>query len=380
MARGTAPFSSAALREVRRRRRVDGRLLSAAELARRVGTSKSRILAYEKGTSVPEPQRIEQLAEVFGIPPRRLSPAVPDAADGIRRLRVAAGLTSAEAAERLGISRNTYRDLELHAKLPARRYATLPQRLAEVFEVSPRTVHRSLDSHPQAAERRQEIARLLTALFRRAHETGRPAVVGADEPELRALAPLLRRSVGMTCRLVDHELGRLRGYLRERAAEEATAAYGQDEDDIRRARDQVKQLTERIERAAVQAAVSWTRFLAEAMTSRQWRLVVRLLNAEAVPEARLLDFGELEAWQGLAAQGLITRERTPDGGTSGFVLTPAGLARALHEARLYACLYPRVPVPSRTARVVARRKFLDARKRWTPAAPVQNRPTAGPVS
>ncbi|MFD8819722.1 helix-turn-helix domain-containing protein, partial [Streptomyces sp. NPDC059627] len=138
MARGTAPFSSAALSEVRRRRRVDGRLLSAAELARRVGTSKSRILAYEKGTSVPEPQRIEQLAEVFGIPPRRLCPAVPDAADAIRRLRVAAGLTSAEAAERLGISRNTYRDLELHPKHPARRDATQPQRGCQWFAVSPR--------------------------------------------------------------------------------------------------------------------------------------------------------------------------------------------------------------------------------------------------
>ncbi|MFF4900039.1 helix-turn-helix domain-containing protein [Streptomyces sp. NPDC001068] len=380
MARGTAPFSSAALRDARRRRRVDGRLLSAAELARRVGTSKSRILAYEKGTSVPEPQRIEQLARVFGIPPRRLCPPASDTANGIRRLRVAAGLTSAEAAEQLGISRNTYRDLELHAKLPARQHGTLPQRLAEVFAVSTRAVHRSLDSHPQTTERREEIARLLAALFLRAHETGRPATVGADEPDLQSLAALLRRSTGITCRLVDHELGRLRDDLRERAAEEATAAYGQHEDDIRRARDRIVTLTERIDRAAVQAAGSWTRFLAEAMTGRQWRLVVRLLNAEPVPDGRLLEFGDLEAWQGLAARGLITRERIPEGGAGGFVLTPTGLARALHEARLYTCLYPRVSAPSRTARVIARRKFLDARRRWTPAAPVHNRPTTGPLS
>ncbi|MFD3585720.1 helix-turn-helix transcriptional regulator [Streptomyces sp. NPDC058683] len=368
MARGTAAFSPAALRDVRGSRRVDGRLLSAAELARRVGTSKSRILAYEQGTSVPEPQRIRQLAEVFAISPGLLCPPGRDTAGGIRQLRVAAGLTAAEAAGRLGMSRTTYRDLELHAKLPARQHGTLPSLLAEVFSVSEGTVSHALGSHPQAAQRRQEIVRLLNVLFDRAHDRYRPAIIGADEAELQALAELLRRPVGVTCRLVNHELGRLRRDLKERAREVATAAYSQNEEVMRRAHGKVEALSERIDRAAVSVASSLTRFLAEAVTSRQWHLMVRLLGAaEPVPDAQLLDWGDPEAWQGLAAQGLITRERTPDNGSGGFVLSAEGLARALNEARLYACLYPRAPAPSRSARVVARRRLLmasGARKRW----------------
>lgn len=382
MARGTAPFSSTALRDVRRRKPVDGQLLSAAELARRLGTSKSRVLAYEKGTSVPEPGRIEQLARVFGIPPRQLCTPSGDSEHGIRQLRTMAGLTSAEVADFLGVSRTTYRELELCAKLPARHDGTLPLRLALAFSVSLKTVHRALNSHPQSIRRRTEIERLLTVLFERAYDRFRPPAIAPDEPELLAIAQLLRRPVGMTCRLVNHELGRLRGDLKERALAEATAAYAQSEEDMQRARSRAELLTDRIDRAAVVVAASLLRFLSEAMPSRQWRLTVRLLSGEAVPEQRALHLAEPEVWRGLLTRGLVVRDRSTDSGADVFALSASGMARALNEARLYACLYPRVPTPSRSTRAQAKQRLLarSARKRWTSAAPVRGRATPPTLS
>lgn len=374
MARGTAPFSPKALSDLRQQRPVDGRLLSAAELARRVGTSKARILAYENGTSTPEPGRIEQLAEVFGILPRQLCRAPAYSEHGIRHLRISAGLTTAEAADWLGVSRTTYRELERYAKLPARHDGTLPHRLAQAFAVSPRHIHRALGSHPQAVQRREEMTRLLTVLFARAHEQHKPAVVDPDEPELLAVAALLRRPAGVTGRLVNHELGRLRGDLRERALNQAAAAYAQNEGDMRRARSRVESLTKHIDRAPGTAAASLPRFLSEAMSSRQWRLAVRLFSSEAVPDQRLFDIAEPEAWRGLITRGLIGRERRSDVGAAGLTLSPEGLDRVLSEARLYACLYPRVPTPSRSARAQARQRLLltrGTRKRWRPSGTVQ---------
>jgi transcriptional regulator with XRE-family HTH domain len=374
MARGTAPFNPKALSDVRRHRQVDGRRLSAAELARRVGTSKARILAYENGTSVPEPGRIEQLAEVFGIAPRQLCKVPADSEHGIRHLRISAGLTTAEAADLLGVSRTTYRELEQYAKLPARHDGTLPLRLAQAFSASPRQIHRALSSHPQAVKRREEITRLLTSLFERAHKPYTTVAISADEPELLALAALLRRPAGMTCRLVNHELVRLRGDLRDRELARATEAYAQSEEDMRRARTRVTALTERIDRAADVAAHSLPRFLAEAMSGRQWRLAVRLFTGEPVPDQRLIDVAEPEAWRGLITQGLIARERRSEAGAVGLTLSPEGLDRVLSEARLYACLYPRIPTPSRSARAQARQRLLltrGTRKRWQSAATPQ---------
>ncbi|MEV5316108.1 helix-turn-helix domain-containing protein [Streptomyces sp. NPDC052687] len=380
MARGTAPFNPEALRDIRRRRRVDGRLLSSAELARRLGTSKSRVLAYEKGTSVPEPGRIEQLAKVFGIQPRHLCTPSSDAENGIRHLRAAAGLTAAETADFLGVSRTTYRDLELFAQLPARHDGTVPHRLAAAFSVNVRTVHRALTSHPEAVRRRAELTRLLDALFARAHEEFQVAAVHADEPDLKAVAALLRRPVGMTCRLVNHEIGRLRGDLKERALARATAAYAQNRTDMDRATVRAELLSERIERAAIAAASALPRFLSEAMPSRQWRLTVRLLNGEAVPEQRALHLAEPEVWRALMHRGLVERYRT--GGDSGgdlFALSAHGVSRALNEARLYACLYPRVPTPSRQAR---QRPYLTrGAHRWAAApSPVHGRSGAAAIS
>jgi transcriptional regulator with XRE-family HTH domain len=118
MARGTTDFDGEALRAARLTRPVDGELLSAQALAKRLGTSKSRILAYENNTSKPDPKRIAQISELFDLPARRLrrNRALAD----IHGLRCQLGLTVAEAAAQAGISRTSYANLERHALLPVR--------------------------------------------------------------------------------------------------------------------------------------------------------------------------------------------------------------------------------------------------------------------
>ncbi|MEV0264310.1 helix-turn-helix transcriptional regulator [Streptomyces sp. NPDC050617] len=346
MARGAAPFDHRALRELRRSTAVYGHQLSAAELARRLGTSKARVLAYEGGTSVPEAGRIAELAEVFGVPTKALYRMPPRLEDGIRHLRFSAGLTMAELATRLGISGAAYRDLEHYALLPARNDGTLPLRLARELCVSLREIETALNRHPHATERRRKITQMLEPLFLRAHVRNAPAVVDVDEPALLNIARLLRRPPGVVSRLVNYELSRLRGWLRMRAEAEVRVAYAQNEREASRAQKRIAATTRYIDRAAQRAAATLVRFLAEAMSSRQWRTVVHLVNREVtVPESRARELADPEAWDGLVARRFVTHERSSDSGPGAYSLSAQGLDRILAQAQLYACLYPRASTP-----------------------------------
>ncbi|WP_369358863.1 helix-turn-helix transcriptional regulator [Streptomyces sp. cg2] len=346
MPRGAAPFDHRVLAGLRRTRTVDGNLLSAAELARRLGTSKARVLAYEAGTSVPEAARIAELARIFRVPARELyqEPARPE--DSIRTLRLGAGLTMAELAARLGISVAAYRDLERAARLPARTDGTLPLRLARELSVQVREIDEALDRHPHASERRQKITQLLEELFARAHTTHTAAVIDMEDPQLLGVAHLLRRPPSVVCRLVNRELALLRQSLRVGAEARASLAYAQGEREAQRARHLITVQTQAVEEAPERAATTLVRFLAEAMSSRQWRALVHLVNRESpVPEPRARELADPEAWDGLVARNFVTRERVSGNGPLVYALSSWGLGRVMAQAPLYACLYPRAPAP-----------------------------------
>jgi transcriptional regulator with XRE-family HTH domain len=345
MARGAARFDAQILHNLRASRPVSGRLLSAHDLAKRVGTSKARILAYEKGTSVPEPGRVAQLAAVYGVPTRELYEPIPVRQMQLRDLRGYAGLTAAEVASRLSISRTTYRDIELHAILPARDDGTLPLRLADVLGHPLPMVHRALDNHPQAELRRIEIATHLESLFARARLPHVPAVVNPDEPGLLAIAQLLRRPIGVVCRLVNYELSLYRSMLKEHAQSEIEGAYAQTSRDAREAKAEAARLTERISEASIRSASSLVRFLAEAMNSRQWRIVVRLLEGETFAEP--LDTDLAEVWPGLVARKFVAER--PDTIGPMYMLTTEGLIQCRGQIGRYGCLYARVAAPRRIA-------------------------------
>ncbi len=343
VARGSADFDGGALRSLRTTRPVDGHLLSAADLAARVGTSKARILSYERNRSVPEPARIAQLAGVFRVPPGRLS--VSDARHlSVRDLRVHAGLTAAEVAGDIGVSRATYRDVERLARLPVRDDGSLRRLLAVSLGVPLTRVNRALHHHPLAIARRAQITDHLTQLFKRAHHTHVPAVIDSDDPLLLAIASLVQRAPTVVCRLVNGELVRYRRLLRDQGVAKLEAAYAQSDRAVRQANERHRKITGLLETAPVRSAEKLSNFLAEAMSAKQWRAMVSL--SDAGPEGISVDHSwefDDEVWNALLDRSFV--DLTVRADSTAFVLGRRGLEAMRAQFRMYACLYPRIPTP-----------------------------------
>ncbi|MEU2908102.1 helix-turn-helix transcriptional regulator [Streptomyces globisporus] len=348
MARGTARFDAGILRKLRASRKVDGRHLSAAELARLLKTSKARVLAYEQGTSVPEPKRVAQMAQVFNVHARELYQARTGKADQIKDLRCYAGLTAAELATAIGVSRSTYRDVERLAILPARDDGTLPLKIAEELGLPLAMIHRALDRHPAADERRTVIAGLLTELFQRAEVQHHLARVEPDDKTLLKIADQLRRPAPMVSRLVNYDLGRYRDLVRRHAVAQVNVAYAQTPRAAQQLSREIDDLAKEIKRRPFAVASTQLKFLSEAMTSHQWRTVVTLMVPHPV-QFSIEVFNALQndqVWDGLHARGFIELDLEP--GTSDSItvhLHPLAWESCAAQRRLYECLYPRIPVP-----------------------------------
>lgn len=345
VARGTADFDGEALRFARLTRPVQGRLLSAAAVAKHLGTSKSRILAYENNTSKPDPQRIAELSDLFRIPARELR-TKPRALADIHGLRCQAGLTVAEAAERVGISRSGYANIERNALLPVRDDGTVRMNLASVFDVGPAVIDRALLRHPAAVARQAELTEHLRVVFRRAHREHSPAVVDVDEPLLQQIAPLLQRPPQVAARLINAELDSYRDLLRDRARVEVDAAYAQNTSAAARARARHGRLDLLIGDAAPTAAKHLTRFLSEAMNVRQWRLAVALTNAgmEGIAYANTSRYAPADDVVALQIRQYVTLVQR--GEQAYLTPTENGIATVRANYPLYGRLYPRVPAPS----------------------------------
>ncbi|MET9607019.1 helix-turn-helix transcriptional regulator [Streptomyces sp. NPDC006512] len=347
MARGTAKFAPDILKQLRASRQVDGRLLSAADLAERLKTSKARVLAYEAGTSTPEPGRIIQIAQVFAVHPRELYEPNRVQREQIRDLRCYAGLTADELAKCLNISRAAYRDIERHATLPVRDDGTLPLRLAEALKIPLPMIHRALDNHPVAQQRREAIAGHLQEIFARASEAYRPAVVNPDETALLAIAALLRRPASVVCRLVNHELNNYRFRLKRLEIARLDEAYAQTPRFAADARKRASRTKDIIKAQPLHSATVLVRFLAEAMTSQQWRIMVTVLEHGHVwVNSSPSDEEAAEAWRGLSARGFVVAElERPSGEPSRMLITQEGWDRCVEHAARYGCLYPRIAAP-----------------------------------
>ncbi|MCF3960444.1 helix-turn-helix transcriptional regulator [Streptomyces fuscigenes] len=348
MARGTAKFDAEILRSLRQNKEVDGHKLSAADLARALKTSKSRILAYESGASVPERPRILELARIFGVHPRELYEPGGNHLTQIKDLRSYAGLTAADLATQLKISRTAYRALETQAVLPARD-GTLLLRLADQLHVPLRMVHRALNNHPAAASRRDAIADHLGHLFQRGRERHRLAVVNPDEDDLIAVAALLRRPVSVVCRLVNLELSLYRSMVRRFAALEVEAAYAQSERQANAAATEREDLRARLDTAPATAASTLARFLAEALTSQEWRTLATLVMPKNTISAAQTDpfwYESDDPYEGLIARGLVLvdHERRADD-IQHVIVTTEGLTLTRRHRNRYGALYPRIPAP-----------------------------------
>ncbi|MFE1312234.1 helix-turn-helix domain-containing protein [Streptomyces sp. NPDC058755] len=343
MARGTANFDGDALRMARLTRPVDGRLLSAEAVARLLGTSKSRILAYENNVSKPDPKRIAQLSDLFNIPARELR--TKRALADIHGLRCQSGLTIAEAAALAGISRGSYTNIERQALLPVRDDGTVRMNLARVFGVSPAVIDRALLRHPAAEARQTELAEQLRVVFRRAHQEHTPAVIDTEDVLLQHIASLLQRPARVACRLVNAELDAYRELLREHARMKVDEAFAQTAAAAAKARRRRTWLETRIEDAAPTAAKALSRFLSEAVNVRQWRLMVALANAgldgiALSSTTRYASADDLRALQ-IRQQATVVQR----GEQTYAVPTQNGLTTVRNNYARYGHLYPRVPVP-----------------------------------
>lgn len=327
---------------------MGGRLLSAADLAGLLKTSKARVLAYERETSVPEPGRVLQIANIFNVNPRELYQARPAGhVDQIRDLRCYAGLTAAEFAKTIGLSRTTYRDIESLAILPARDDGTLPLRMASALGLPLGMIHRALDHHPAAAERRATIAAHLVEVFKRAEVIHHPALIDPDDEMLTRIAEQLRRPASVVCRLVNYDLGRYRDLLRRYEIAKVNIAYAQGGRETRARAREVEKLRGNIDRQPSAVASSQLRFLAEAMSSQQWRTLVDLPRRSGP----MYDFGATlndpnvrHIWNGLLARGFVKVERRLNSILS-LSVTSYGLDICRNQRPYYACLYPRITAP-----------------------------------
>ncbi|MYW08560.1 helix-turn-helix domain-containing protein [Streptomyces sp. SID2563] len=346
MTRGTASFDASILKKLRASRKVDGRLLSAAELARLLKTSKARVLAYEQGTSVPEPKRVAQMAQVFKVHPRELYQARTGKADLIKDLRCYAGLTAAELAAAIGVSRTTYRDVERLAILPARDDGTLPLKIASKLGLPLGMVHRALDRHPATEERRTIIAGLLAELFQRAEVQHHLARVEPDDETLLKIAEQLRRPAAMVSRLVNYDIGRYRDLVRRHAVAQVNVAYAQTPRAAQVLSREIDELAKEIKRRPYAAASAQLKFLSEAMTSHQWRTVVSLMVPHPVQFSAEV-FTALQkdhVWEGLHARGFIELDLEPATASVTVHFSPVAWESCAAQRRLYECLYPRIPV------------------------------------
>jgi transcriptional regulator with XRE-family HTH domain len=166
VARWESDFDPEALRRLRASAsstRGAGQGMSAQELARAVGTTKTQILAYEAGSRVPQPPRIRELAAALHVHPIDLSRVGRDAFTSLSGLRRASGLCTREMVEQLGVAPRTYRRFESQGLVPIQR----PEFMAAVSKVlglSEGTVEQALSRTPQVVERVNRLNAALEAM------------------------------------------------------------------------------------------------------------------------------------------------------------------------------------------------------------------------
>jgi transcriptional regulator with XRE-family HTH domain len=350
VARGTAEFNGRNLRELRKSQQVNGRLLSAQALADLVGTSKARILAYETNKSVPEPKRIAQLAAVFAVTAAELC-QTDTGHPTVRDLRCQAGLTAAQVADAIHVSRASYRNIERLAQLPVRDNSVVRMNLAVCLGISRADIDRALYQHPLAIARRAQITDHMAQLFKQARHLHKPAVVNPDDPRIVHIAQLLQRVPSVVCRLVNDELNRYRNLLKAQSYADTDNAYAQSERARKQARYQRQATVGQIETAPVRSADTLSSFLTEAMSAREWRLMVDLSYLEPNGiDVVVADGDDFFIWQGLRHRRFVemnmVRRETDDGWPLFHaVLSSAGARCIIRLHTKYGCLYPRVRTP-----------------------------------
>lgn len=397
MARGAGHFNGPGLRQARQ-----SAGLSAERLAKRVGTTKGMILAYEAGKTVPEAGRAAALADALMISRAALLPAsttreepdsdwesqtqyeisnnpalrlaeefgtskeameallsvegrlVPRIHDrSVRDLRQIAGLSVAETAARANISISTYRAIEKEGKLPSRGNGRFPSLLSSVFKVPVKHVEDALILHPSLVARQIAVAGIFGKIFAEVKEDP-DLFADPDSVEVGVLAELLSQPSAILSRGVNYEISDYRRALRRKADALSRIKYpisyekGPNEGVTT---SQLSRARRRLRCAPEKAASSLWWSLSQALTVRQWRTFVSLVEIQINANHRV-NFPEriIEPDVGSALtlaryRGLPILEASAELLNQRSVMyrfTPISAAFYIQCREFYACLYPRI--------------------------------------
>ncbi|WP_457255891.1 helix-turn-helix transcriptional regulator [Pedococcus sp. P5_B7] len=125
--------------------------LTQHELARLIGVAGGeRVSRWERGASEPRPEVLQRIAGVLKVRTVNLL-AAPDGAADLRRLRVVAGLSARQVAERSHVSLPTYARWESGQTMALPPASSLDA-LAEILGVRPAEVAAALMAARRVAE------------------------------------------------------------------------------------------------------------------------------------------------------------------------------------------------------------------------------------
>ncbi|MET7888997.1 helix-turn-helix domain-containing protein [Streptomyces avermitilis] len=362
MARGLADFSPSELRAHRMNvyARSDLKPMTAEELASAAGTTKAQILAYENGHRVPDPPRIQSLAQALRIHPWLLMN--PEGRDdwAIADVRRACGLRAEDVVRALGISPKVYRRFETEGIVPSRRPRFLDE-AAAVFGITRVLLERAIERTPAVRKRQRRAAQLVQELASRYVSAPGPWQGPAlSDPALIELATAYGRPLHRTRRVMTHELGELRQRQVRALRESVIADYDTDRERQANARLALERWTDLYHRDLKRIPWRLEQFHRNAQPSDVWQLLVDLHNVDAVPRhdglwavSKLLTEDTDVLPPHLVEQRTIEDVRVCR-------LTHAGVSHITNFAPLYAALHPVTRKPLRLARVASRKAPLGA--------------------
>ncbi|MFF4828221.1 helix-turn-helix domain-containing protein [Streptomyces sp. NPDC001312] len=332
MTRGVTGFNGAALRVARLSAKCEEHAhpLTAACLARKVGTSKALILSYEHGRSSPSPQRLAQLAAAVGVPAASLMTRDTQLSD----LRVASGLTVNDLAARLGIAVNTYRRIERDGVMPKRRPGVIWD-LANVLRVDYTRLRVALQRIPAVQRRWLAAATVLKDVSKRAVTPGPFAPVEDTSFEAEALGVLFRARSAAVSQLMNIYLAELRQLASQLAQAQARLDFTTSTRWNHHYESDVGSFGREIEQAQDHGPELLEQYLVNPMAQQCWHtLTVLYLAGPGGLEPSLLDSATISALEKIFDSYLIERSLTS------ISLSTPGVLFFVDTLPYYRAIYP----------------------------------------
>ncbi|WP_329347178.1 helix-turn-helix domain-containing protein [Streptomyces sp. NBC_01261] len=267
-------FSGRRLREARIAARA-GRGMTAEELARLSGTSKSQILAYENDLRVPEPPRIKDLASALGVPPLDLADQSLMPEWTLASLRRASGLRIADVCKELRIKPHVYRRIESTGLTGQDCHGVTP-RLAAMMNVLVQDVENALSNEPLYHSRITEISALIYELVQNFVRPGNLNMPQADETLVRQISAHLGRHALAVSKILGHEISTLRETHRRAMIEKATAHYGTTHEEQARASRRMNAENRVLANAETVLAQRLDVFFRSQLSAESWHLLAKL--------------------------------------------------------------------------------------------------------